>query len=186
TSPNYKRVLIISAEKMSSMLTMKDRKVDVLFGDGAAAIILEKDKNAIFYSSIGLDAEYIDILKVEEIEQKSRRINMKGQDVYKYAVNKMSDLASTTLNKNNLSYESIDYLITHQANARIIESVAQKLNFPAEKVIISVDEHANTSSASIPLALSSLAQKNLLSGKTILSLAVGAGMTYGSAIFQVQ
>ncbi|NDB83475.1 MAG: ketoacyl-ACP synthase III [Alphaproteobacteria bacterium] len=182
-SNSFHRVLVISTEKMSSLLTMNDRKVDILFGDGAGAVVIEKSGDSIFYSHIGSDPQYLDILTTEYVDSNAQKINMNGKEVYKYAVNKMTEMAYDTLSKNNTSKDMIDYFVPHQANARIIESVAQKLQFNQDKILTTVDIHANTSSASIPLALDTLREQNILSGKTILSLAVGSGMTYGSALF---
>ncbi len=186
-SESCNRILLVSAEKMSSLLSMNDRKVDILFGDGAGAVVIEKSGDAIFDSLIGSDSNHIDILKTEKYNDGTRqKVTMQGPDVYKYAVQKIADLSRKILVKNNMSSEDIDYFVPHQANARIIESVAEKISIDDSKIIQTVAHHANTSSATIPLALYYLRTKNLLSSKTILSSAVGAGMNYGAAIYQVE
>jgi len=176
----YKKVLLIGADKMSSVLDMKDRSTAVLFGDGAGAIILEKDDNNLFDNFIGSDGASSEILMVED-----DKIFMKGQEVYKYAVVKMHEMAELMLKRNSLKIEDVDFFVPHQANIRIIESIAEKLNMPKEKVITTVSKHANTSAATIPLALDDMRQKNMLkSGQLILMAALGAGVTFGGSIIR--
>ncbi|MDX1923810.1 MAG: beta-ketoacyl-ACP synthase 3 [Rickettsiaceae bacterium] len=185
SSGKSKRMLLVATERMSSLLSMEDRSTDVLFGDGAAAVIIEKSENALFESLVGTNGELSSILKT--LEDKNRQIiKMNGGEVYKYAVQKMQESSEAVLESKNLKMEDVDFFIPHQANARIIESVGNKMNIPEKKLVLTVRDHANTSSASIPLALNYLKEKNMFSKKTILTCAVGAGMTYGAAIFQTK
>ncbi|MDX2049932.1 MAG: beta-ketoacyl-ACP synthase 3 [Rickettsiaceae bacterium] len=186
-SAGKKTILIVAAEKMSSLLTMQDRSVDVLFGDGASAVLVQKtsSQDRIFEIITGVDPEYCGILKTLETIERQRSISMDGGKVYKYAVQKMTELSLRIMNKANLSYQDIDYFIPHQANLRIIESVAEKLNLEKEKVVTTVESHANTSSASIPLAMYDLFSQKKLANKKILTVAVGAGMSFGAAIFDI-
>lgn len=182
---NYNKVLVVGADKMSSLLDMKDRSVDILFGDGAGAVILEKSTNVIFDSIIGSSGEYADILKTEKLENNHHKIYMKGREVYRHAVEKMTSISLELLAINNLTLQDIDYFVPHQANLRIIEAVGNQLNIDMSKVITTVSIHANTSSATIPLALEEMRKSNILkSPKLVLMVAIGAGLTFGGSLIE--
>ena len=176
-------VLVVGAEKMSSIIDWKDRNTCVLFGDGSGAVILSVSESpGIISSTIGSNGSYKDLLTVNP---DSDFIEMKGNDVFKIAVNTMGKLAKETLSLNNLSIDQIDWLIPHQANSRIINAIAKKLSLPDDKIIMTVGKHGNTSAASIPLAMDyahdngSLKQDNM-----ILLEAFGAGFTWGSTLLK--
>lgn len=182
---SYKKILLIGADKMSSVLDMKERSTAVLFGDGAGAVILEKDENNFFDSEIGADGTYSEILKTEISAEKEEKIYMQGGEVYKQAVTKMHELSRLMISRNSLSTKDIDFLVLHQANIRIIEAVAEKLGIDKSKTITTVKHHANTSAATIPLALHNMKEKNMLKrGNLILMSAVGAGLTSAGAIIR--
>ena len=144
-------VLVVGTEKMSSIVDWGDRNTCVLFGDGAGAcMVSSSDKPGIISSKIGSDGSYKDLLTVNP---DTDFIEMKGNDVFKIAVNTMGKLAKETLISNDLSIDQIDWLIPHQANSRIINAIAKKLSLPTDKVIMTVGDHGNTSAASIPLAM---------------------------------
>lgn len=180
---NYQNVLLVGAEKMSSILNMDDRSTAVLFGDGAGAVILTADKSKLFDVVINSDGTHADILKVIKEENSKPKIQMKGQEVYKHAVIKMHEIAELMCKRNSIKVEQVDFFVPHQANIRIIEAIAERMNIPSDKVIKTVKHHANTSAATIPLALDDMNKKNLLTrNKLILMSAIGAGVTYGGAL----
>jgi 3-oxoacyl-[acyl-carrier-protein] synthase-3 len=188
-----KRILVIGAEKMSSIVDWNDRTTCVLFADGAGAVILEAAEN-----DKGLDGQGIHSTHLygngskRELLQTSGGtsttgdagvIQMQGRDVFKYAVTYMAEVVEETLKHNNIEAEDIDWLVPHQANIRIIESTAKKLNMPMDKVIVTVDRHGNTSAASIPLALDEAVRDGRIKrGEMLLIEAMGGGLTWGAAL----
>ena len=180
---NASNVLVIGSEKMSSLVDWNDRNTCVLFGDGAGAVVLSASENpGIISSTIGSNGSYKDLLLVNP---DSDFIEMKGNDVFKIAVNTMGKLAQETLASNKLTIDDIDWLIPHQANSRIINAIAKKLSLPVDKIIMTVGEHGNTSAASIPLAMDNAFVKgSLKNNDTILLEAFGAGFTWGSMLLK--
>jgi len=178
-----KNILVVGSEKMSSLLDWKDRNTCVLFGDGAGAVILSgSSKPGILSTNIGSNGSYKDLLTVN-ID--SEFIEMKGNDVFKIAVKTMGKLAVSTLEKNNISIDQIDWLIPHQANSRIINAIAKKISLPNEKVILTVNKHGNTSAASIPLAFDDAYHNGYLKeGNLVMLEAFGAGFTWGSILLK--
>ena len=178
-----KNILVVGSEKMSSLLDWKDRNTCVLFGDGAGAVILsESNKPGILSTDIGSNGSYKDLLTVN-IDHEF--IEMKGNDVFKIAVKTMGKLAVSTLQKNNMTIDQIDWLIPHQANSRIINAIAKKISLPSEKVILTVNKHGNTSAASIPLAFDDAYHNgSLKEGNLIMLEAFGAGFTWGSVLLK--
>ena len=176
-------VLVVGSEKMSSIVDWNDRNTCVLFGDGAGAVLVTASNDpGIISSTIGSNGSYKDLLTVNP---DSDFIEMKGNDVFKIAVTTMGKLASETLKNNNLNIEEIDWLIPHQANSRIINAIAKKISLPAEKIIMTIDVHGNTSAASIPLAMDHAFVKGHLKKDNIVLLeAFGAGFTWGSTLLK--
>ena len=176
-------VLVVGTEKMSSIVDWGDRNTCVLFGDGAGAcMVSSSDKPGIISSKIGSDGRYKDLLTVNP---DTDFIEMKGNDVFKIAVNTMGKLAKETLISNDLSIDQIDWLIPHQANSRIINAIAKKLSLPTDKVIMTVGDHGNTSAASIPLAMDYAYNNNTLKKNDMILLeAFGAGFTWGSTLLK--
>jgi 3-oxoacyl-[acyl-carrier-protein] synthase-3 len=182
-----KKVLVVGSETLSRIVDWNDRNTCVLFGDGAGAVMLEastEENCGIISYSLHSDGSLIDILKTSggsSFNQKAGFIEMSGREVFKHAVEKMANSVLETLAKVNLSVDDIDLLVPHQANLRILNSVATRLKIPAEKIIITVENHANTSAASIPLALD-FANKNnkIKKGDLIVLEALGGGLTWGS------
>ena len=175
--------LVVGTEKITSLLDWTDRNTCVLFGDGAGAMILGgSDEPGIMSSTIGSDGSYKDLLTVNtDLEY----IEMKGSDVFKTAVNTLGKLAVHTLKINNISNEELNWLVPHQANDRIIQAIAKKINLPQEKIIITVAKHGNTSAASIPLAFDEANAKSLFKqGDNIMLEAFGAGFTWGSILLK--
>lgn len=180
---NAKNILVVGTEKITSLLDWKDRNTCVLFGDGAGAVILENSsKPGILSSTIGSDGSYKDLLTVNTDPE---FIEMKGNDVFKIAVNTLGKLATETLKKNNITATELDWFIPHQANSRIINAIAKKIQLSSEKIVMTVDKHGNTSAASIPLALDDCNKRGLLKkGNLIMFEAFGAGFTWGSTLLR--
>ena len=190
-SEKFKNILLIGAETLSKIVDWDDRRTCVLFGDGAGSIILSADKktNGILSTKIHSDGEWIDSLYADggpSLNQKVGKIRMKGQDIFKQAVNKLSQATIDALKECKLSKKDIDWFVPHQANQRIILSTAKKLGIDENKTISTVINHANTSAASIPLAISSSIKSGKIKKNDILALcAIGGGLTWGSCILKI-
>ena len=176
-----KNILVIGSEKYSNLLDWSDRATCVLFGDGAGAVVLSaSSKNGIISSHIHADGKYKDLLCVED-----NYIQMKGNEVFKVAVNTLGSLVDETLSKNNMNKKDIDWLIPHQANLRIIKATAKKLSMPMDQVVVTIDKHGNTSAASIPLALNeAIKDGRIKDDQVILLEAFGSGFTWGSVLLR--
>lgn len=185
-------VLIIGSETYSRLLDWTDRGTCVLFGDGAGAIVLSAaDEPGIISTHIHADGAFEDSLHVpagissgyDTVRAESAFIHMKGHEVFKKAVGTLGSMAKETLSKNNVDKHDISWFIPHQANLRIIAAAARKLDMPMDRVVVTVDEQANTSSASIPLALDTAVRDGRIKrGELLLFEAFGAGFTWGSAL----
>jgi 3-oxoacyl-[acyl-carrier-protein] synthase-3 len=188
-----KTVLVVGAETFSRLLDWTDRTTCVLFGDGAGAVILQAgtgqgDANdrGILSTHLHADGSHYDKLYVDGgpgSDGKVGHVRMQGQDVFRHAVTRLAEVVDEALAANNLPPSAIDWLVPHQANQRIIDSTAKKLNLPPEKVVLTVAQHANTSAASIPLALSTaVADGRIKPGHLVLLDAMGGGFTWGAAL----
>ncbi len=184
--------LVIGAETYSRILDWSDRATCVLFGDGAGSVVLKAtDEPGVLSTHIHADGEYEDLLHVpagvssgyEQLRAEAAYIHMKGHEVFKKAVSQLGMIARETLSRNGVDKNDVTWLVPHQANLRIIAAAAKKLDLPMERVIVTVDEHANTSSASIPLALDvAVRDGRIKRGDLLLFEAFGAGFTWGSAL----
>ena len=188
-SGSAKNALIIGAESLSRIVDWNDRNTCVLFGDGAGAVLLQaSEETGILSTHIHSDGKYNALLSVPtgpgSIDTDAKPyIEMQGNDVFKIAVRTLSSIADETLLANNLSKKDIDWLIPHQANIRIITATAKKLGIPMDQVVVTVDEHGNTSAASIPLALDvAVRDGRIQRGETVLLEAFGGGFTWGSVL----
>ncbi len=182
-----KNALVSGAETLSRIVDWKDRNTCVLFGDGAGAVLLEAEENSengILSAKLKSDGSLTNILKTSGGPSSSNGpgfIEMAGREVFKHAVTKMSEVVKESLDEVDLKIEDIDLLIPHQANIRILDSVATKLNLPPEKVITTVDSQANTSAASIPLAIDyALKNNRIKEGDIVVLEALGGGLTWGA------
>ena len=183
-----KNAVIIGAETLSKIVDWTDRNTCVLFGDGAGAVVLSAsdDDSGILVTSLYSDGSYSDILNTSGgpgISGTSGYIQMAGKEVFKHAVEKMSSCVVDSLKKAKLEVKDIDWLIPHQANARILSAVAKRIGLSEEKVVITVQNHANTSAASIPLALNSVIDK-IKKGDIVVMEALGGGLTWGSIVIK--
>ena len=187
-SGKAKRILLIGAEKMSSILDWTDRATCVLFGDGAGAVIVEAGEGdrGILSTHIFADGALSEILCTTggpSTTGDAGFIYMEGKEVFRHAVNYMADVVHKVVEANNLSEGDIDWLVPHQANIRIIEATGKKLNLPMDKVVVTVDRHGNTSAASIPLALcEAVTDGRIKQGDLVLFEALGAGLTWGAVL----
>jgi 3-oxoacyl-[acyl-carrier-protein] synthase III len=190
-SGQAKTALVIGAETYSRLIDWSDRGTCILFGDGAGAMILQAEEGSergILSLHLAADGGLADILKTTggvSSTQAAGRVYMQGREVFRHAVQKMADSLVEAMARANLSLEQIDWLVPHQANARILTAIAEKLNLPADKVIMTMDRHANTSAASIPLALSVADDEGKLkTGHLVAMPALGAGLTWGTCILR--
>ena len=186
-----KKALVVGSEVFSRMLDWKDRTSCVLFGDGAGAVVLEASEEAgILASRIHSNGRLSSILNVSSSIQGGQVVGnpfmyMDGQAVFKNAVSALGDVAQEVLEAANMSAEQLDWLIPHQANLRIISATAKRLNFPMEKVIVTVNQHGNTSAASVPLAFDTAVRDGRITkGQTVLVQGVGGGFTWGANLFR--
>ena len=192
-----KRALLIGAETMTRLLDMQDRATAVLFGDGAGAIVLEACEVApedldtashVMGSYLRSDGELSDILYVDggpSTSGTTGHLRMQGREVYRHAVGNISDAINTLLQRTGMSIADVDWFVPHQANKRIIDGVAKKIGLPLEKTVVTIHQHANTSAASIPLALCQIVQEGKVrSGDIIMLEAMGGGLTWGANLIR--
>lgn len=187
-----KRALVIGADTLSNHVDWQDRNTAVLFGDGAGAVIVEASEQAGIYGfTLHSDGSYRHLLLVEKgagspkasLAQRSPHVYMQGREVFKVAVKSLSGLVIELLEQCHMTAQDIDFLVPHQANLRIISATAEHLNLPMDKVIVTVDQHANTSAASVPLALDyGIRTGKIQRGHNLLLEAFGSGFTWGGCI----
>lgn len=191
-SGRYKKVLLIGADKMSSIVDYTDRATCIIFGDGAGAVLFEPN-----YEGLGLQDEYLrsdgvgrDFLKIpaggslippseETIKNRQHNIMQDGKTVFKYAVTNMADASELILQRNNLTNQDVDWLVPHQANKRIIDATAGRLELDESKVLVNIERYGNTTSGTLPLVLADFEDK-LKKGDNVIFAAFGGGFTWGS------
>lgn len=186
--------LVVGAETLSRIVDWSDRSTCVLFGDGAGAVVLEASTEpGILSTHLHADGSYEHLLTVPSgisqgydlVQQGQAFMQMKGNEVFKMAVNTLGRIVDETLQANRLKKSDVDWLIPHQANIRIIKATARKLKMPMDRVVVTVDEHGNTSAASVPLALDAAVRDGRIRrGETLLMEAFGGGFTWGSALLK--
>ena len=184
-----KNILVIGADSMSKITDYTNRSNAILWGDGAGAVVLSaSNEQGILSTHIHADGQHEDLLHVPKINVGNKiqqTIEMKGSQVFKIAVNTLDKIVDEALIANQLKKEDIDWLVPHQANIRILEATAKKLEMSMDKVIVTIDRHGNTSAASIPLALDDGIQSGKIkSGHLLLMEAFGGGFTWGSALIR--
>ncbi|MBL4763429.1 MAG: ketoacyl-ACP synthase III [Gammaproteobacteria bacterium] len=193
-SGTHKCALVIGAETLSRIVDWTDRSTCILFGDGAGAVVLEaSDEPGILSTHLHADGSYEHLLRVPygvsagaaALKDVNATIEMKGNEVFKMAVNTLGRIVDETLEANNMQKSDIDWLVPHQANIRIINATAKKLKMSMENVVVTVHDHGNTSAASIPLAFDvAVRDGRVQHGKTVLMEAFGGGFTWGSALLR--
>lgn len=185
------RALVIGAETMTRLLDWEDRTTCVLFGDGAGAVVLEardvaEDGPGILATHLHADGAHNELLYVDggpSTTQSVGHLRMKGREVFRHAVVNLADVLGNVLNECGLSAADVDWVVPHQANQRILDATAKKLGLPPEKVVVTVDQHANTSAASVPLALDcAVADGRIKRGDLIVLEAMGGGFTWGASL----
>jgi 3-oxoacyl-[acyl-carrier-protein] synthase-3 len=189
-SGDYKNILVIGAEAITRIVDWKDRNTCILFGDGAGALVLQAQESdsGIIATNIFSDGTLKDILYVDGgpgSQTQSGKIRMQGKDVFKHAISKLADCTIKALEKAKIKKDELDWVIPHQANIRIMEGVTKKLGISNDKLIKTVSQHANTSAASIPLAICSAEKEGKLKkGNLIAIQAIGGGLTWGACIIK--
>ncbi|NHN89734.1 beta-ketoacyl-ACP synthase III [Acetobacter sp. LMG 1627] len=190
---NAKCVVVIGSEVYSRILDWSDRGTAVLFGDGAGAVVIrasdDPGERGILATHLHADGATGDILYIDGaigLPEQSGHLRMNGREVFRHAVGKLTSAVDEALQSAGLSYNDVSWLVPHQANIRIIEGVARKLQLPMERVVVTVDRHANTSAASIPLALDEAVRDGRIKqGDLVLMEALGGGLTWGSALVRL-
>ncbi|HET8884942.1 MAG TPA: beta-ketoacyl-ACP synthase III [Salinimicrobium sp.] len=191
-SGRYKKVLLIGADKMSSIIDYKDRATCIIFGDGAGAVLFEPNQDNLglqdeILRSDGIGREFLKIdaggsllpASHETVDKKQHFVRQDGKTVFKFAVSNMADISEKIMRKNNLSNEDIDWLVPHQANSRIIDATASRMNLESAKVLKNIQRYGNTTSATLPLLLSDF-EKQLKKGDNLIFASFGGGFTWGS------
>ncbi|MCB2128320.1 MAG: ketoacyl-ACP synthase III [Rhodobacteraceae bacterium] len=195
TSGQARRVLVVGAETFSRILDFEDRTTCVLFGDGAGAVVLEAGDGTgtpadrgILATDLNSDGSYRDLLYVDggvSTTGTAGHLRMQGNQVFRHAVEKLAATAHAALGKVGLSGEDVDWIVPHQANLRIIAATASRMQVPMDRVVVTVQDHGNTSAASIPLALSvGKARGQIKTGDLIVTEAIGGGLSWGSVVLR--
>ena len=182
-----KNILVVGSETMSKIVDWNDRSTAVLFGDGAGAVVVSKDNTTgIKHAKLCSDGKYLSSLHVNNNGiNETGTIEMMGNEVYRIAVNRLSDLAEETLKDCNMTPNDLAWMIPHQANIRIISAVAKRIKLPMSKVILTIEKHGNTSAASIPLALDvAVRDGRIKKGDNLLFEGIGGGFSWGSLIVE--
>ncbi len=186
-----KKVLLIGADTLTLFTDWADRSTCILFGDGAGSCIVkqacEEDNSGIIASKLYSNGDKHDLIVIENSEKNDYKghMTMQGRAVFKYAIDYMYESMVDVLTENNMTFDDVDWIVPHQANRRILESMCKMRGVPMEKVILTIYEHANTSSASIPLALRDAVNRNIVKkGDTLLLTALGAGLVWGSTLLR--
>lgn len=191
-SGKYKKVLLIGADKMSSIIDYTDRATCIIFGDGAGAVLFEPNHEGLglvdeILRSDGIGREYLKIdaggsilpASKETVENRQHYVFQDGKTVFKYAVTGMADVSEKIMQKNNLSKDDVNWLIAHQANKRIIDATASRMELEEDKVLVNIEKYGNTTSATLPLLLADFEHK-FKKGDNLIFAAFGGGFTWGS------
>lgn len=191
-SGRYKKVLLIGADKMSSIIDYTDRATCIIFGDGAGAVLFESNTDGLglqdeYLRSDGIGREFLKIeaggsllpTSEETLKNGQHFVHQEGKTVFKYAVSNMADVSEKMLTRNNLSKEDVDWLVPHQANNRIIEATANRVGLASEKVMVNIHKYGNTTSATLPLLIADY-EKELKKGNNLIFAAFGGGFTWGA------
>ena len=189
------RALVIGAETMTRLLDWDDRATCVLFGDGAGAIVLEAQEGeaetarGILVTKLHADGMHNELLYVDGGPSTSGtvgKLRMRGKEVFKHAVTNLADVLREVLEGSGIDASEVDWVVPHQANARILDATARKLGLPPEKVVVTVDQHANTSAASVPLALDAAVRDGrICKGQMVVLEAMGGGFTWGASLLRM-
>ena len=182
-----KNVLVVGSETMSKIVDWNDRSTAIIFGDGAGAVVINSDNTTgIKHSKLYSDGSYLSSLHVNNDRiNELGTIEMAGNEVYKIAVKRLSELAEETLNDCNMTSDDLTWMVPHQANIRIISAVAKRIDLPMNKVVLTLEKHGNTSAASIPLALDvAVRDGRIKKGDSLLFEGIGGGFSWGSVLVE--
>jgi len=193
-----KTILVVGAECLSKITDYTDRATCVLFGDGAGAVVIQRNpvKHEILSSTLAADGSEADVLimpgggarnpaSLESVQQRLHYIQFRGKEVFKLAINNITNLILETTRENGLTLDDIDLIIPHQSNLRIIEATMEKLGLPMEKAFVNIDKYGNTSSASVPIAIDEARKEGRLrKGNIVMLVAFGGGLTWGSSVIR--
>ncbi|MFQ3575260.1 MAG: beta-ketoacyl-ACP synthase III [Cytophagales bacterium] len=195
-SGRYKKVIVVGADKMSSIIDYQDRKTCIIFGDGAGAVLLEpsEDENGIVDFVLKADGSGVQYLNckaggsrrpasIETVQNREHYAFQEGATVFKYAVTNMADVSVEILQRNNITGEQVDWLVPHQANKRIIDATAERMGLASEKVMLNIENYGNTTAATIPLCLWDY-EKKFKKGDHVVMAAFGGGFTWGSVFLK--
>jgi 3-oxoacyl-[acyl-carrier-protein] synthase-3 len=193
-SGQAQRVMVIGAETFSKLMDWQDRGTCVLFGDGAGALILQAETGTgtaadrgILATDLHSDGQFKDLLYVDGGVSTglTGKLRMEGREVFRHAIEKLASSAHAALDKAGLTGEDVDWIVPHQANIRIIEGTAKRMQVPMDRVVVTVQDHGNTSAASIPLALSvGVARGQIKQGDLIVTEAIGGGLAWGAVVLR--
>jgi len=188
----YKKIVVVGADKMSSIVDYEDRTTCIIFGDGAGAVLLEADEdgNGIIDSVLQSDGSGREFLRqkaggslnpasIQTVQNREHYIFQEGRTVFKFAVSKMADVSAEIMKRNNLTGADVDWLVPHQANLRIIDATAKRMNLEPSKVMINIQKYGNTTNGTIPLCLWEW-EKKLKKGDNLVLAAFGGGFTWGA------
>ncbi len=191
-SGRYKKILLIGADKMSSIIDYTDRTTCIIFGDGGGAVLFEPNEEGLglqdeFLRSDGVGRDFLKIdaggsilpTSQQTVDNKQHTVFQDGKTVFKFAVSNMADVSDKIMKRNNLTGDSVDFLIAHQANKRIIDATSRRMELDEKKVLINIHKYGNTTSATLPLLMSDY-EKQLKKGDNIIFAAFGGGFTWGS------
>ncbi|MFD0963293.1 beta-ketoacyl-ACP synthase III [Pseudofulvibacter geojedonensis] len=191
-SGRYKKVLLIGADKMSSIIDYEDRATSIIFGDGGGAVLFEPNDEGLgfmdqYLRSDGVGREFLKIdaggsilpASDETVKNKQHFVHQEGRSVFKYAVSNMADVSAKIMERNSLTHDDVNWLVAHQANKRIIDATSERMGLDEEKVLMNIQKYGNTTSATLPLLLSDF-EKELKKGDNIVFAAFGGGFTWGS------
>jgi 3-oxoacyl-[acyl-carrier-protein] synthase III len=198
-SGQYKNVLVIGAETLSRITDYQDRGSCILFGDGAGAVLLQRGsdlKRGVIYSALYADGSGADLMKLipgsrhplshELIDKRQQYMQLRGREVYKFAVQKFEELILQSMRACELTPQTLKLIVPHQVNLRIIDSAMEKLGLPPEKAFVNIDKYGNTSAASIPIALDeAIRQGKLVKGDAAIFVAFGGGLTWATAVARI-
>ncbi|MCF6149564.1 MAG: ketoacyl-ACP synthase III [Candidatus Kuenenia sp.] len=193
-----KTILVVGSECLSKITDYTDRSTCILFGDGAGAVVIQndKEKHQILDTNLASDGTYADVLiipgggsrhsaSMESVQKRLHYIQFKGKELFKLAINNITNLVIETTRKNGFDVQDIDLIIPHQSNLRIIEATMEKLKLPMEKAFVNIDKYGNTSSASVPIAIDEAQQEGRLKkGDLVMLVAFGGGLTWGSSLIK--
>lgn len=195
----HRRIMVIGADKMSAIMDFQDRSTCVLFGDGAGGVLLERAENSdvglldfeLHSDGAGCEELYmkgggsLNPASHDTVDHRLHYIRQEGRAVFKFAVTRMAEVSLSLLEKNNFTSQDIKLFIPHQANLRIIKATAERMGLPDEKVMVNIERYANTTAATVPIALSeAVDQGRIEAGDLVLMTAVGGGLTWGSALWR--